>query len=95
MCEISNKAAGSCRRECKTVTPDIPLKRDDRETSHAAPDHGESGLATGKTRVEEADSGVHDENHAGADDDVGLIAGLEPLIEVRRGCVSVSIRIMS
>lgn len=86
MVEVTNEAARSLGRECERIAPEVPLKRDNGEGSHASPDHTESGFSTGQSRVEEAQSWYHDHHHGRGHDDVGLISGGVPLVQIFDGC---------
>lgn len=80
--QVPNKAVGSGRRERQREPPEIPLKGDDGHGGHTGPDHTEGGLATGEARVEEAQAGDHDHDHGRSSNEIGLVTGLEPFVEV-------------
>ena len=83
--QIADEATGGGGGEGKRIAPEIPLEGDDGEGTHARPDHAEGRLPPRQTRVEETEAGNHDEDHGRGHDDVGLVAGLEPLVEVFGG----------
>ena len=85
MMQITDKATRSCRRESERIPPEIPLEGDDGEGAHARPDHTQRRLSPCEPRIEESETGNHDEDHGRGDDDVGLVAGGEPLVEVFDG----------
>lgn len=73
-------------RECQRIAPEVPLKSDDGETGHACPYHAERRLSSGETGVQKAQAGYHDHHHSRCYDDVGLVSGGIPLIEVLDRC---------
>ena len=86
MRQIANEAVRSRRAERQAVTPEVPLKGDNRASSHTCPHHAEGRLPTRQARVEEPKTGHHDEHHGGGHDNVGLIARLEPLVDILESC---------
>ena len=80
--QIANEAIGGSRRERQGEPPEIPLEGDDGHGGHTGPDHGESRLSTRQPGVEKAQAGDHDHDHGGGGQDIGLVAGLEPFVEV-------------
>lgn len=48
--------------EGERIAPEEPLESYDTNGHHGKPDEGERRLATRETRVEEADSGNHEEH---------------------------------
>lgn len=83
--EVANEAVVGGGAEGEREAPKVPLEDDDAKGHHDYPEHGEGGFAAGETRVEEGDSGDHEEDQTGADKDEGLVAGLVPLVEVFGG----------
>lgn len=75
------RVVGSCG-EGERETPEIPLEDDDGERHHDNPEHGESRLSSSKTGVEKGDTGNHDKDETGREDDEGLVTRLVPLVEV-------------
>lgn len=86
MIEITDEAAGALGGEGEGVAPEVPLKGDDGEGSHAGPDHAEGGFSTSQTGVEETQTGYHDHDHGRGHKNVGLISRGVPLIQVLGGC---------
>ena len=80
MMQVTDEAIRRRGREGKRIAPEIPLEGDDGEGAHAGPDHAKGGLSPRQARVEETEAGNHDEDHGRGHDDVGLVAGLEPLV---------------
>ena len=85
MMQITDEATRGRRGKRQRVAPEIPLEGDDGKGTHARPDHAEGGLPPCQTGVEETEAGNHDEDHGRGHDDVGLVAGLEPLVEIFGG----------
>lgn len=82
--QVPDEAVGGGGRKGQREAPKIPLKGDDGHGAHTGPDHAEGRLATGQTRVEKSQTGHHDQHHGRGHDDVGLVAGLEPFVQVFR-----------
>lgn len=82
--QVSDKPVGCGWREGEGVTPEVPLKRHDRQRAHACPDHAQGGFSAGQTGVEEAQARNHDQDHGRGHDDVGLVARLIPFVQVLR-----------
>jgi hypothetical protein len=79
--EVANKA--TCTgAESKRISPEVPLESDDRGRKHTRPDEGQSGLSARKTRIEEGQTGNHDHDHGRGHEDVGLVTGVVPLVQV-------------
>lgn len=68
--------------EGEGVAPEVPLEDDDAKGHHDDPEHGEGRLSAGETRVEEGDAGDHHEDETGAQEDIGLVTSLVPLVEI-------------
>jgi hypothetical protein len=79
--EVANKATCT-RAESKRISPEVPLESDDRGRKHTRPDEGQSGLSARKTRIEEGQTGNHDHDHGRGHEDVGLVTGVVPLVQV-------------
>ena len=60
MCEVANEAGGAGGGKGERIAPEIPLEGYNGEGVHASPDHGEGGLSTRESRVEETDARDHD-----------------------------------
>lgn len=58
------------------------MKRDDRETRHACPYHAERRLSSCKTGIQKAQTRYHDHHHCRGYDNVGLVSGGIPLVEI-------------
>lgn len=58
------------------------MEGDDGHGAHTGPDHAEGGLSTCEARVQEAQAGHHDQHHSGGHDDVCLVTGLEPFVQI-------------
>ncbi|KAL9097965.1 MAG: hypothetical protein Q9163_006278, partial [Psora crenata] len=86
MLQIADEAIGGLPGEGEGVPPKVPLEGDDGVAGHADPYHRQGGFPTGEAGVEEAQSRDHDEDHGGRHDDVGLIPGGIPLVEILRCC---------
>ena len=87
--EVANEAV--CRgAESKRVSPEVPLEGDDGSREHTRPDKRQSGLSARKTRVEESQTGNHNQDHSGGHENVGLITGRVPLVQVLSHCSEVS-----
>ena len=86
MHQITNEATLTRRAECQAVTPKVPLKGDDRSSSHTCPHHAKGRLPTRQARIEESKPGYHNEHHGRGHDDEGLIARLEPLVDIFKSC---------
>jgi hypothetical protein len=82
--QVSNEPIGGRRRESQRVSPEIPLESHDTHGTHASPDHAKGRLAASETGVEETETGYHKHDHSGGDDDVGLVTGLVPFVQVLR-----------
>ena len=87
MSKVANVAACPSGRKCQRVAPEVPLKRDDGEGAHAHPDHTQRGFSSCEARIEKTKTRRHEKHHGGGDDDVRLVAGLEPLIQVDNGYI--------
>lgn len=85
---ITDEGVAGGGREGKRVSPEIPLEDDDGKGHHDDPEHGEGGLSAGETGVEEGDAGNHHHDQAGGEEDVGLVTGGVPLVQVCGGGVT-------
>lgn len=90
MLQVANKAVRGGLGKGERVPPEIPLEHYDGAGAHTGPDHREGGLAACETGVEEAETGDHEHDHGGGDEDIGLVARLVPLVEVGSCCEEVS-----
>lgn len=86
MVQVADEAVGGGAAEGQGVSPEIPLEDDDAEGHHDHPYERQGGLSSRQAGVEECDARDHDQDHAGRDDDVGLVAGLVPLVQVFGFC---------
>ena len=86
MLEITNEAAEAGGRESQRIAPKVPLEGDDGNRHEAAPEHRQRRLSTRETRVEETQTRYHDYDHGRGHDNVGLVAGGKPLVEVDGSC---------
>jgi len=84
--EIADEAVRGGRAERQRVSPEVPLEDDDAERHHDDPDEREGRLSAREARVEEGDTGDHDQDHTCRDEDVGLVARLVPLVQVFGDC---------
>lgn len=84
--EVADEAVGRRAAESQGVAPEVPLEDDDTEGHHDHPDERQGRLSAGETGVEEGDAGDHEQHHGRRNEDVGLVAGLVPLVEVLGGC---------
>ena len=82
--QVAYETVGCVLAERQRVSPEVPLKRDDGERAHAGPDKGQGRFSSCQTGIEEAQTRHHDQHHGRGDDDVGLVAGLVPLIQILR-----------
>ena len=73
--EVTDEGA-ALMGEGERVTPEEPLKSDDRDRHERKQDQREGRLAPGKTAVEKADSGNHEQHKGRAGHDPGKITGL-------------------
>lgn len=62
------------------------MERDDRERCHTCPNQGQCRLSASETGVEETETWHHDQDHGRSHDDVCLVTGLEPLVQVLSCC---------
>ncbi len=86
LAQIADEGVAGVGAEGERVAPEVPLEGDDGHGEHAGPDHAQGRLSAGETGVEKAQTGHHDQDHGRGDDDVGLVAGLVPLVEIDDIC---------
>ena len=86
MAKVANEGVTRGLAEGKREPPKVPLKDDDAEGGQDYEEHGEGGLSAGETGVEEGDAGNHHHDQTRAEDDVCLVTGLVPLVEVLGVC---------
>lgn len=84
--QVANEAVGCILREAERVSPEVPLKRDDRARSHTGEYHAQSGLSSCQSRVQESKTRHHDQHHGRGHDDVGLVSRVVPLVQVDDIC---------
>lgn len=89
--QVADEAVRRVLAESQRVSPEIPLKCDDRARCHTRPDHAQCRLSPCKTRVEEAKTRYHDQHHGRGNDNVCLVTRLKPLVQVLDICVFVSL----
>ena len=94
MLQVADEMARPLRGEGEGVAPEVPLEGDDGDGAHADHDHGQSRFPPGQPRVEEPQARYHDHHHGRGHDDVGLVSGRVPLIEVLFGCRDVGLAMM-
>lgn len=80
--QVANETIRSVLAEGQRITPKVPLEGDDGTGEHAHPDHRQSRLSARKTRIQETQTRYHDQHHGRCYNDVRLISGLEPLVQV-------------
>lgn len=71
--QITNEGAAGVG-ERQGISPEEPLEADDCYAHHGEPDERECRLATGQARVEEADTGDHEQDQGGRGHDPGEVA---------------------
>lgn len=86
MLQVADEAVGGRFGKGEGVAPKVPLKGNDGKGCHTGPNQAEGRLSSSQAGVEEAEAGDHDDDHGRGHDDVGLIAGLIPLIQILRCC---------
>lgn len=74
--EVAQEGVSGSRKG-QGVTPEEPLEADDGDRSHGQQDQRQGRLATGEAAVKEADTGNHEENQDGGDDDEAHVPGLK------------------
>ena len=84
--EVADIAVRRGRAESKRITPEVPLENNNAVGHHDNPDERESRFSPGETGVEESNTRHHDHDHGGRDDDVSLVALIEPDVQVVLGC---------
>lgn len=85
--EVPDVAAGAGRRKGQRVAPEVPLERHHGRRADAGPDEREGRLAPRQARVQEAQTGNHEQHHGRGDDDKGHVAVDEPLVHILGPCV--------